>query len=163
MSSPFPTHFPTLNGRTIPIPAGAWSRCRLPFGLLADAGIQFERKEWQWRSSRLKEPLTNCAGFVNVMGINNLGSNPNTRKVNAAAIREPGHQAIPLKWLTPRKRQRPCSDQSQRGGSRRDAVAGLVEIMIHTAGEGENSDDVFVAVNTQSSFRRQSQGQVSGH
>ena len=47
VSSPFSNTFPaTLNGRTIPIPAqGTVTLPPAYLGLLADAGIQFERKE----------------------------------------------------------------------------------------------------------------------
>ena len=85
---------------------------------------------------------------VNVMGIDNLSSNPNTRKeILLQRIRDAGHLADSIEVADTPETQRPCSVNPDAEEAAGMAAAGLVEIMIHTAGEGESNDDVFVAVN----------------
>ena len=86
---------------------------------------------------------------VNVMGIDNLSTNPNTRKeILLQRIRDAGHQGDTIDVAdtpeTPGGHAPVNPDAEEAAGM---AAAGLVEIMIHTAGEGESNDDVFVAVN----------------
>ena len=86
---------------------------------------------------------------VNVMGIDNLSSNPNTRKeILLQRIRDAGHLADSIEVAdtpeTPSGHAPVNPDAEEAAGM---AAAGWVKIMIHTAGEGESNDDVFVAVN----------------